>query len=102
MFSDDQGRKIKGKMSGYFFDSRDKQSYPVFWILGSLGGVGFTLLGGFLIYSFLNTISSERDNGMLYTGIFFAILGVLLLAGVIYTLFPLPKKQKSVKEKEER
>ncbi len=35
-----------------FFDSRSKQSFPVFWILGGLGGLGFVILGGFLIHSY--------------------------------------------------
>ena len=73
-------------MSSYFFDCRAKQSFPVFWIFGGLGGLGFALLGGCFTYTYINSNAHERDGGMLGVGIFFLIMGLLLLAGVIYTL----------------
>ena len=69
-----------------FFDSRAKQSFPMFWIFGSLGGLGFVFAGGLLIYGYLSLNSQEREGGMLGAGIMFLIMGLLLLVGVIYTL----------------
>ena len=73
-------------MSGYILDCRKKQSFPAFWILGSLVGLGFILMGGCIIYSFLNAKSSDRVGDMLFAGITTVIMGVLLLTGVIVTL----------------
>ena len=73
-------------MSTYFLDCRTKQSFPAFWIAGSIAGLGFVVMGGFIIHSFLGANPSERDSGMLPAGIVIIILGLLLLAGVIITL----------------
>lgn len=70
----------------YLLDCRRKQSFPVFWILGSLGGPGFVFMGGCIIHAYLNLTSQEREGGMLGAGIVFLIMGLLLLAGVVYTL----------------
>ena len=56
-----------------FFDSRAKQSFPMFWIFGSLGGLGFVFMGGLFIYSYLSLNSQERDGGMLGAGIVFFV-----------------------------
>jgi len=74
-----------------FFDSRAKQSFPMFWIFGSLGGLGFVFMGGLLIYGYLSLNSQERDGGMLGAGIVFLIMGLFLLAGVVYTLIKIYK-----------
>ena len=69
-----------------FFDSRSKQSFSLFWIFGSLVGLGFVFMGCCIIYAFINLTASEREGGMLATGIAILIMGLLLLAGVVYTL----------------
>ena len=68
-------------MSGYILDSRDKQSFPAFWILGSLFGAGSVVMGCISIYV---SFSGSKEN--LYFGIGALIVGLALLAGVIYTL----------------
>ena len=68
-------------MSGYILDCREKQSFPAFWILGSLCGTGFVAMGCISIYV---SFSGSKEN--LYFGIGALIVGLALLAGVIYTL----------------
>ena len=72
-------------MSG-LLDSRRKRSFPVFWIGGSLAGIGSIIMGSCIIHAFSGIDPSERDTAMLAAGIFFIIMGGLLLAGVNYTL----------------
>ncbi len=73
-------------MYGLLPDSRRKQSFPLFWIFGSLAGIGFVIMGGCIIHAFSGIDPSERDNAMLAAGIGIIVMGVLLLGGVIYTL----------------
>ena len=68
-------------MSGYILDCREKQSFPAFWILGSLFGAGSVAMGCISIYV---SFSGSKEN--LYFGIGALIVGLALLAGVIYTL----------------
>ena len=63
---------------------RAKQSWPLFWIFGFLGSCFFISMGTYLIIEFKET---KRDSGMLYVGIFFILLGCVLLAGVIGTIY---------------
>ena len=44
----------------YLFDCRRKQSFPVFWILESLGGLGFVFMGGCIIHAYVGNIFLER------------------------------------------
>ena len=73
-------------MSGYIIDCRAKQSFPLFWVFGSLGGLGFAFAGGFIIHGYMSLNHYEREGGMIAAGIAFLIMGVLLLAGVVFTL----------------
>ena len=73
-------------MSGYIIDCRAKQSFPLFWVFGSLGGLGFAFAGGFIIHGYMSLNPYEREGGMIAAGIAFLIMGVLLLAGVVFTL----------------
>lgn len=63
---------------------RAKQSWPLFWIFGFLGSCFFISMGTYLIIEFEAT---KKDFGMLYVGIFFILLGLGLLAGVIGTIY---------------
>ncbi len=73
-------------MSGFILDSRRKRSFPLFWILGGIVGLGFIVMGCLIIHSFLGLDPSGRDGSMLFAGIAILILGLALLAGVIITL----------------
>lgn len=64
---------------------RAKQSWPSFWIFGSLGSCLFIFAGISLVIGFLE--ETKKDSGMLYVGIFFLLLGFGLLAGVIGTIY---------------
>ena len=63
---------------------RAKQSFPLFWIFGFLGSCFFISMGIYLIMGFEET---QRDSGMLYVGIFFILIGLGLLAGVIGSFY---------------
>ena len=58
----------------------------MFWVLGSLGGLGFVIMSCCIVYAYMNSNTHEREGGMLAVGIAFLIMGLLLLAGVVYTL----------------
>ena len=62
---------------------RAKQSWPLFRIFGFLGSCLFIFAGISLVIGFLE----EKDSGMLYVGIFFLMLGLGLLIGVIGTIY---------------
>lgn len=66
---------------------RAKQSWPAFWILGSLGSCLCIFCGICLITGFMD--EAKKDFGMLYCGIFFLLMGLGLLAGVIGTFWTL-------------
>ena len=63
---------------------RAKQSFPLFWIFGFLGSCFFISMGIYLIIGFEET---KKDSGMLYVGIFFILIGLGLLAGVIGSFY---------------
>ena len=63
---------------------RAKQSFPLFWLFGFLGSCFFISMGIYLIMGFEET---KRDSGMLYAGIFFVLMGLGLLAGVIGSFY---------------
>lgn len=71
-------------MSGYLIDCRSKQSFPAFWIAGSIAGVAFICMGAYSILS--NAGENSSDPGFLFFAISTLIMGILLLGGVIVTL----------------
>ena len=73
-------------MSVPILGSRRKGSFPLFWVFGSLFSMGAFFVGGYSVYSCLSIDPSERDNGQFAFGIAALIAGLLMLAGVIFTL----------------
>ena len=69
---------------------RAKQSWPLFWIFGFLGGCLLLFAGISLIIGSVE--AAKKDSGMLYVGIFFILLGLGILAGVIGTFCTLVMK----------
>lgn len=66
---------------------RRKRSWPLFWIFGFLGSCLLIFAGINFIIGF--TEAAKKDSGMLYCGIFFILLGLGLLIGVIGTFYTL-------------
>lgn len=64
---------------------RAKQSWLLFWILGFLGSCLFIFAGICLIIGFIE--ETKKDSGMLYCGIFFLLMGIGLLAGVVGSFY---------------
>ena len=64
---------------------RRRRSWPLFWILGFLGSCLFIFAGICLVTGFVE--ETKKDSGMLYCGIFFMLMGLGLLAGVIGTFY---------------
>lgn len=66
---------------------RRKRSWPSFWILGFLGSCLLIFAGINFVMGFAEAV--KKDSGMLYCGIFFILLGLGLLIGVIGTFYTL-------------
>ena len=59
---------------------RAKQSFPLFWIFGFLGSCFFIFMGAYLVIML-------EGIGALFVGIFFWVLGVGLLTGVLGSFY---------------
>lgn len=59
---------------------RAKQSFPLFWIFGFLGSCFFIFMGAYLVIML-------EGIGALFAGIFFWVLGVGLLTGVLGSFY---------------